>query len=339
MTRIEIFGSNMTKKFLLEEMENLKVPKVQLIRHKRQTTSSASQKILNDLQTTKPQLKGIDPLFNFYLTIIWKLIVRLQKNCYSVSQYNIANLQNQLIAHQAQASAICTTITVATTTLISSTTSSSAYNHVHTRKGQYGNDIYVGAGVGGVDLAPGSLEPKVLNGVTVVSGWVVYNVTTNVTYLAIPSTCTCKWISQGNLDTEPALVKLRGYYWVGRHTFADGSFVVGKIWKEPTWYINYADDHTEKEITTYDVLQCFDTSNTTSVTTTLATTTVNTTTTAVVTTSANTNVVSVATAAPPKCANCGLFSSCIIGSPINCVCDAGKVQIPCLTIILGYCCL
>ncbi|KAG5669132.1 hypothetical protein PVAND_017028 [Polypedilum vanderplanki] len=82
---------------------------------------------------------------------------------------------------------------------------------------------------GGGDLAPGSLEPLYLNGVTVQSSYVVYNVTTNVTYLAIPSSCKCNWLPNGDLYNIPALVRLRNFYWIGRYNFTDGSHVVGKF--------------------------------------------------------------------------------------------------------------
>ncbi|KAG5669187.1 hypothetical protein PVAND_017081 [Polypedilum vanderplanki] len=99
-------------------------------------------------------------------------------------------------------------------------------------KNPYGNDIYVGAGTANGNLAPGSLEPKYLNGVTTESGYVVYNVTTDVTYLAIFSSCKCNWLPNVDVYSTSALVRLRDYYWIGRYTFADGSYVVGKIYDQ-----------------------------------------------------------------------------------------------------------
>ncbi|KAG5669186.1 hypothetical protein PVAND_017080 [Polypedilum vanderplanki] len=125
-------------------------------------------------------------------------------------------------------------------------------------KNPYGNDIYVGAGTANSDLAPGSLEPKFLNGVTTETGYVVYNVTTDVKYLVAPPTaCTCNWLPNVNVYSTPALVRLRDYYWIGRYTFADGSYVVGKIYDQGSGPVmSHAENNQEIQTNTFDVLQC-----------------------------------------------------------------------------------
>ncbi|KAG5667849.1 hypothetical protein PVAND_015818 [Polypedilum vanderplanki] len=124
-------------------------------------------------------------------------------------------------------------------------------------KNPYGNDIYVGAGLASGDLSPGSLEPKFLNGVTTQNSYFVYNVTTNVTYLALPSTCTCKWLTNVNVYSTPALVRLRNYYWIGRYNFTDGSHVVGKIFDLGYGVMmSHAVNNQEILTSTFDVLQC-----------------------------------------------------------------------------------
>ncbi|KAG5667848.1 hypothetical protein PVAND_015817 [Polypedilum vanderplanki] len=126
-------------------------------------------------------------------------------------------------------------------------------------KNPYGNDIYVGAGTGNGDLAPGSLEPKFLNGVTMQTGYVVYNVTTNVSYLAISSTCSCIWLTNVDVYSTPALVRLRNYYWIGRYNFTDGSHVVGKIYDQGYGVtMSHAENNQEILTSTFDVLQCIE---------------------------------------------------------------------------------
>ncbi|KAG5669133.1 hypothetical protein PVAND_017029 [Polypedilum vanderplanki] len=182
---------------------------------------------------------------------------------------------NKLIAIRDDVCSRTTTTTTTTSTTTTTTTicpyswNSYAGNNLppidglYVGKNPYGNDIYVGAGTGGGDLAPGSLEPLYLNGVTTHSYSFVYNITTNVTYLAIPSSCKCNWLTNVNVHTTPALVRLRNYYWIGRYTFADGSQVVGKIYEQsPDYgrtyivYMSHADNNQEIQTTTFDVLQC-----------------------------------------------------------------------------------
>jgi hypothetical protein len=127
-------------------------------------------------------------------------------------------------------------------------------------KNPAGFDIYVGQGTYGNDRAPGNIQPGGPTGFYMVSSRAVHNVTSGATYLVVPTTCECKWISEtAALKATGMVTVLRGtglIYWVGRHTFANGAVTVGKVYDYNGYVMGYQDNVSELDIRTFDALQC-----------------------------------------------------------------------------------
>jgi hypothetical protein len=128
-------------------------------------------------------------------------------------------------------------------------------------KNQKGFDIYVGQGTYGDDRAPGNIQPGGSAGFYMVNGGVERQVMSGASYLVVPSTCECKWISNTvAANATGMIVVVRGpglTYWVGRHTFAGGAMTIGKVirWVDPV-PMGYADNGAELNTLTYDAMQC-----------------------------------------------------------------------------------
>ncbi|KAG5669131.1 hypothetical protein PVAND_017027 [Polypedilum vanderplanki] len=282
--------SNTTKNdaLIYQELFNIFNSPIIARRRKRQTIDDC-QNATQIVETEKNVLANLQTYHNYYQNIIFQVYETLinsnnftvtaeaqNKSNNFIGQFrNLTTQINQCKQRLSELTAIRDDVCSKTTTTIPTTTTtpvSCAYSWnlyasnnlppsdgLYVGKNPYGHDIYVGAGTGGGDLAPGSLEPLYLNGVTVQSSYVVYNVTTNVTYLAIPSSCKCNWLPNGDLYNTPALVRLRNFYWVGRYNFTDGSHVVGKVYDQGSGYgiiMTHVENNQEILGTVFDVLQC-----------------------------------------------------------------------------------
>jgi hypothetical protein len=124
-------------------------------------------------------------------------------------------------------------------------------------KNPAGFDIYVGKGTSSSgDLAPGNIQTGGAAGFYMVSSRLVHYVTSGASYLVVPTTCECTWISNTVALNATGMVTIRSFYRVGRHTFSSGAKTVGKVYDSNGYVMGYQDNASELDIRTFDALQC-----------------------------------------------------------------------------------
>jgi hypothetical protein len=123
-------------------------------------------------------------------------------------------------------------------------------------KNQKGLDIYVGRGTFNGDLAPGNIQPGGAAGFYMVTNFAERYVTSGATYLVVPPTCKCTWISKMAAVNATGMARV-GQYFIGRYTFANGAKTIGKVFGSinPD-SMNYADNGAEPNTQAFDALQC-----------------------------------------------------------------------------------